>query len=131
MTSTPEFLSVEDVLDLHAESLRLFGGQEGLRDYGGLVSATVAPQNHWHYSGGDHFDLAAVLLIHIGRNHPFLDGNERTALSAALVFLVLNGFALAVDVDAMESATLEAVQGKSETTKLAELFRQLSLAESD
>lgn len=123
----PIFLSVEEVLDLHQETLREEGGPEGLRDYGGLVSGTLAPQNHWHYTGGDLFDLAAVLLIHLGRNHPFADGNKRVAFNAALVFLDLNGVEIAQADDTLEQATLQAVQGKLGQEELAELFRSLVL----
>lgn len=123
----PIFLSVEEVLDLHEETLREEGGLEGLRDYGGLVSGTLAPQNHWHYTGGDIFDLAAVLLIHLGRNHPFADGNKRVAFNSALVFLDLNGVEIAQDDDTLEQATLNAVQGKMGHEQLAALFRKLAL----
>jgi len=124
--TAPTFISVEEVLDLHAETLLEEGGLEGLRDYGGLVSAAMAPQNHWHYTGGDLFDLAAVLLIHLGRNHPFVDGNKRAAFYAALVFLDLNGVELLKSDDVLESATLDAVQGKMTQKQLAELFRTLA-----
>jgi death-on-curing protein len=122
--TAPTFISVEEVLDLHADTLRVEGGLEGLRDYGGLVSATIAPQNHWHYTGGDLFDLAAVLLVHLGRNHPFVDGNKRAAFYAALVFLDLNGIEIRQDDDALEAATLAAVQGKMDEASLADLFRR-------
>jgi death-on-curing protein len=122
--TAPTFISVEEVLDLHADTLRVEGGLEGLRDYGGLVSATIAPQNHWHYTGGDLFDLAAVLLVHLGRNHPLVDGNKRAAFYAALVFLDLNGIEIRQDDDALEAATLAAVQGKMDEASLADLFRR-------
>lgn len=125
--TAPTFISVEEVLDLHADTLLEEGGLEGLRDYGGLVSATVTPQNHWHYTGGDLFDLAAVLLVHLGRNHPFVDGNKRAAFYAALVFLDLNGIEIRQDDDGLEVATLDAVQGKMAQEQLAELFRKLAL----
>ena len=121
------FLSMAELLSLHDDLLATFGGATGLRDEGALVSAAMAPQNHWFYSegGGDAFILAAVLLIHLGRNHPFVDGNKRVAAAGALVMLELNGIQLRSDTDSLETATLQAVQGKLELEALAAIFRAL------
>lgn len=121
----PRFLSVAELISLHDDLLSTFGGAPGLRDEGALVSAAMAPQHHWFYSeeGGDAFILAAVLLIHLGRNHPFVDGNKRVAAAGALVMLDLNGIQIRADVDALETATLHAVQGKLALEDLAEVFR--------
>lgn len=99
-----------------------------MRDEGALVSAAMATQNHWFYSegGGDAFILAAVLLIHLGRNHPFVDGNKRVAAAGALVMLELNRIELRPDADALESATLHAVQGQLDVEALAAIFRALA-----
>jgi death-on-curing protein len=122
----PRFLSVAELVSLHDDLLAHFGGASGLRDEGALISAAMAPQNHWFYSedGGDVFILAAVLLIHLGRNHPFVDGNKRVAAAGALVMLTLNGIEMEADADALESATLQAVQGKLEVEALAAVFRK-------
>jgi death-on-curing protein len=124
----PRFLSAGELVALHDDLLAAFGGASGLRDEGALVSAAMAPQNHWFYSeeGGDAFILAGVLLIHLGRNHPFVDGNKRVAAAAALVMLELNGIQIRVDPDALEAATLQAVQGKLELEDLVEVFRSLA-----
>lgn len=123
----PRFLSVAELVSLHHDLLAIFGGASGLRDEGALVSAAMAPQNHWFYTegGGDAFILAAVLLIHLGRNHPFVDGNKRVAAAGALVMLELNGIQLRADADALEAATLQAVQGKQELEALAAVLREL------
>ena len=124
----PRFLSVAELVSLHDDLLGHFGGASGLRDKGALISAAMAPQHHWFYSedGGDVFILAAVLLIHLGRNHPFVDGNKRVAAAGALVMLTLNGFDMEPDVDALEKATLQAVQGKLQLEALAAVFRKLA-----
>lgn len=70
------------------------GGAEGIRDEGSLEAALAAPRNHFYYSGPDLFILAAVHAHAITRNHPFLDGNKRVALTLAGVFLRINGFRL-------------------------------------
>ena len=96
MNDEPTFLNVDDVLDLHAAQLELYGGGAGLRDRGLLESAVAQPQTS---IGGAFvhdglFAMAAAYLFHIVSNHPFVDGNKRTGLLAALVFLDLNGIAI-------------------------------------
>ena len=86
-------LSAEAVLAIHAEVLAAHGGMAGLRDRGLLESAVAAPQASF---GGkplisDPIEVAAAYLFYLCRNHPFADGNKRTALAAALVFLQVNG----------------------------------------
>ncbi len=121
----PRFLEPEEVMDLHAAVLEAYGGLPGVRDPGGLISAVQAPLNHWFYSGGDLADLAAVLLIHLVRNHPFVDGNKRVALAAALVFLDAHGFSIQDAPDRLEWLTLEAAQGRLDVDPLAAAFREL------
>jgi len=81
------------VLAIHAEVLGAHGGLPGLRDAGLLESAVAAPQAS--YGGepliADSIEVAAAYLFYLCRNHPFADGNKRTALAAALVFLEVNG----------------------------------------
>jgi death-on-curing protein len=86
-------LSVEAVLAIHAEVLRASGGGAGLRERSLLESAVAAPRASF---GGeplirDTVEIAAAYLYYLCRNHPFVDGNKRTALAAALVFLQANG----------------------------------------
>lgn len=86
-------LGAEAVLAIHAEVLAAHGGRAGLRDRGLLESAVAAPQASF---GGkplidDPVEIAAAYLFYLCRNHPFADGNKRTALAAALVFLEANG----------------------------------------
>lgn len=125
----PRFLEPEEIVRLHGEAVRRFGGIQGVRDLGGLISAAHAPRNHWYYSGGDLFDLAAVLLVHLARNHPFLDGNKRAALASALIFLDAHGVSFPADPDRMETLTLEAAQGHLEVEAVAETFRTLPTQE--
>lgn len=94
----PVFLSREQVLVYHAEQIALFNGPLGLRDEGLLDSALVSPQNLYLYDDkADIFDLAAAYLRAISKNHPFIDGNKRTATHAALAFLKINGLTAAAD----------------------------------
>ena len=86
------FLTVEAVEAIHQEVLAAHGGMPGLRDRALLEAAVAAPQATY---GGealfkDVIDIAAAYLFYLCRNHPFNDGNKRTALAASLVFLEAN-----------------------------------------
>lgn len=94
----PVWLSTDLVIAIHDEQLRLFGGPEGLRDTGALESALGRAQNRFHYGDGDLPALAAAYGFGIARNHPFADGNKRTAFLAIVTFLGLNG----IDFDVSE-----------------------------
>jgi len=92
--SEPEWLNLNVVLDFHAEQLALFGGPDGIRDLGLLESALARPVNKLAYGETSFAALAAAYGFGIAQNHPFIDGNKRTALTSVIVFLGLNGFAL-------------------------------------
>ncbi len=87
----PEWLDLQIVLDVHDAQLGLFGGAEGPRDQGLLESALARPQNKFAYGETDLAALAAAYAFGIARNHPFIDGNKRSAFAAIIVFLGLNG----------------------------------------
>ena len=88
----------------------------------------MAVQNHFHYTGGDIFALAGVLLWHLASDHPFADGNKRAALASALVFLAINGVDLAQDDDLFEGLTLSVARGELGKEQVAEVFRKAALA---
>ena len=86
-------LTIDVVREIHAEAIKQFGGLNGVRDKNLLASAVLTPQSSF---GGkspyaDMVEIAAAYLFYICKNHPFLDGNKRTAMMAAIVFLRLNG----------------------------------------
>jgi death-on-curing protein len=85
------WLSRELILAIHDEQLAEHGGATGLRDSGLLESALVRPLNHAGYGNPDVAELAALYAIALVRNHPFVDGNKRTAYVALELFLILNG----------------------------------------
>jgi death-on-curing protein len=108
----PLFLTLDEVLSLHAEQIRLFGGSSGIRDVGLLQSAMGSVEATF---GGAFlhetiFAMGAAYLYGICRDHPFIDGNKRTAVAAALTFLDING----VEVDANEDAFYDLVIGVAE-----------------
>ena len=87
----PEWVLRETVLTLHEQSLAQFGGLAGIRDEGLLDSALGRPQNLFAYGKPTLFALAASYAFGLAKNHPFIDGNKRTAFVTAVLFLELNG----------------------------------------
>ncbi len=99
----PVWLELEDCLSFHEHLLARFGGLVGIQDEGLLALALARPQQRLNYQKPDLFDLAAAYAFGIARNHPFLDGNMRSALMAAALFLELNGFSFqATEASAVE-----------------------------
>jgi death-on-curing protein len=101
--SAPVFLALDEVLALHADQIRRYGGRPGIRDLELLKSALGTPEASY---GGEYlhptpFEMAAAYLFHIVRNHPFVDGNKRVGLIAALVFLGLNDLQLDAGADVL------------------------------
>ncbi len=92
MKREPAWVEKRFVLPIHDELLVRFGGVSGLRDEGLLDSALDSPKNRFHYGETDVFMLATAYAQAISRNHPFVDGNKRVALTCAGLFLMLNGF---------------------------------------
>lgn len=95
---THNFPTIEEVVAIHDEQIALFGGSQGLRDEGALVSAIMRPQLGYYDSL---IEEAAALLESLAMNHPFVDGNKRTALDATDTFLRLNGHF--IDCDSREA----------------------------
>jgi death on curing protein len=118
--SEPEWLDLQIVLDVHAEQMALFGGAEGLRDLGLLESALAQPPNNHGYGETDFAALAAAYAFGIARNHPFIDGNKRSAFAAIIVFLGLNDIEFDVpppEATAMIMALAEGEVGEDGLTR--------------
>ena len=90
------FLTLAEVIDIHSNQIRLYGGLPRIRDINLLSSAIAMPHASFHgeYLHNDIYEMAAAYAFHIGKNHPFVDGNKRTALVSALVFPELNGISI-------------------------------------
>ena len=126
MSRQLEFLSVDDVLAIHRRMIDEFGGEPGLRDRGLLESAVAMPAA---WFGGKHLHrepdgMAAAYLFHLCRNHAFIDGNERTALAAAEVFVRLNGYKLAASDKELETITTGVAEGSISKDQAVEFFRK-------
>jgi death-on-curing protein len=125
VSATPEncfHLTVEIVREIHQAAIRDFGGSDGIRENALLESAVAAPQATF---GGKAIyeslsEIAAAYLYYLCKNHPFLDGNKRTALGACLVFLRLNGVETKPDGPEWEQLVLDVAASRidrEETTK--------------
>src|SRR4051794_16386955 len=125
MTSVPRWLSKEAVLVLHDRSIALHGGASGINSENLLESALTRPANHLHYEGEtDLCALAAIYLIAIASNHPFIDGNKRAAFLAAGLFLRRNGRRLTASQPDAARVVLSVAAGEREMAPLAEWLRK-------
>ena len=120
-------LTLEIVREIHAEAIAKFGGSEGVREMALLESAVAAPQASF---GGrspyaDLAEVAAAYLYYLCRNHPFIDGNKRTALGACIVFLRLNGVEPKLDGPEWEELTLAVAAGTLERHETTGRLRKL------
>lgn len=121
----PTFLSLEEVIEIHADQIERYGGSPGVRDLGLLESAAAMPQASFggQYLYTDLFEMAAAYLFHIVQNHPFVDGNKRVGAVAALVFLRLNGLRIDVPNVVLAEVVLDVARGKIGKGAVAEFFR--------
>lgn len=128
--SDTEFLSLDEVLAIHADQIRTYGGSTGIRDLELLRSALAMPETTWagEYLHGSVFEMAAAYLFHLARNRPFVDGNKRTALMCALVFLGLNGMRLQADPDELYSLVDRAASGDVDKAEVSVFLRRNSIS---
>ena len=121
------FLELSDVLKIHEQQLEAFGGIHGIRDVGLLESAVATPQATFggEYLHNDLFEMSAAYAFHISENQPFLDGNKRTALTSALVFLDINGFIVIDQEMKLYQALIDIANKKIDKYDLAFLLKEL------
>ncbi len=120
----PNFLTLDEVLRLHARSLAEHGGNDGVRDQGLVESALASAKNIFYYAGGDVFAVAAGYAFHLAESQAFIDGNKRTAVVAALVFLAQNGVYVRPATWELYTAMIDVAEKKKSKSDLAELFRK-------
>ena len=120
----PEWLSLDIALAVHDRQLAEHGGPTGVRDQDMLESALARPLNQWTYGEDDLCALAAAYAYGIARNHPFTDGNKRTAWVFARLFLVLNGQTLSFTQRMAIEVVLALAAGELGENELADWFRQ-------
>ncbi|NEU72035.1 type II toxin-antitoxin system death-on-curing family toxin [Hassallia byssoidea VB512170] len=126
---TPRFLTISQVLDIHQDEINSFGGTSGVRDEGLLDSALAQPQATF---GGELLhptigEQAAAYLYHLAMNHPFIDGNKRTAFAVMDTFITLNGYSLNLSEEQAYNLVIRVVQremSKEELSAFLELHLQ-------
>ncbi len=126
MTDTPLFLTLAEVIEIHAYQIEHFGGSQGIRDIDLLKSAVAMPE--MSYAGimlhKDIYEMAAAYLFHIAENHPFIDGNKRTGAMAALVFLDINEIDFNASDEDFTEMVLRVASGKMQKHEIAEFLKR-------
>ena len=124
----PEFLELEDVFELHADSIARYGGDLGVRDRGLIESAVAVPRQSF---GGVHlhptlFEMAAAYAFHIAESQGFVDGNKRAGLAAATAFLAMNGYDLIERDEGLYTAMIAISARTLDKRGLARVFEECS-----
>jgi len=120
-----KYLTADQVIKFHNELLDKFGGLQGIRDENLLHSALEAPKMSF---GGEEmypsvFEKAAAYLYHLAKNHPFYDGNKRTAYVATLAFLKVNHAPIRFPIEDLEQVVVDVADGKMDKEKLIQFFK--------
>ena len=116
------FLRQEEVLEIHAKVIELFGGSEGIRDEGALTSALSAAENRQHYENADLAACAATVAYHLTQAHAFVDGNKRVAAAVTEVFLEINDARLHATNEQIVDLFLNLAAGRTSRLEVEELF---------
>jgi len=121
------FLTLVEVVEIHSDQIQHYGGSEGIRDMNLLSSAVAMP--YASFSGmflhSDLHEMAAAYAFHICQNHPFVDGNKRTALASALIFLELNGVSISDSQGKLDEAVVSLASGDVNKVDFAKILREL------
>jgi death-on-curing protein len=122
----PSFLTLEQVLAIHADQVRRYGGSPGIRDVGLLQSAVAMPRARFasQYLHPTLREMAAASLFHLTQNHPFLDGNKRIGLAAAIAFLGLNDVWLEAGPDELTELVLSVARGQIGKPEIGVFLRE-------
>ena len=128
---TPDFVEKSGVLEIHADIIKSFGGATGLRDEGLLESALAQPQATFfgEFLHPTISDQAAAYLYHIAKNHPFMDGNKRTAFATMIAFLSMNGYDLNLSSEEAYTLVMRIAQGEMTKEEISEFIQQYLLTE--
>lgn len=121
-----KYLTAEQVLFIHSRLIDETGGSHGIRDLGILQSAISRPMVTFKGKAlyPDVFQKAAAIMESLIKNHPFIDGNKRTAISSAGIFLRINGDSLETSQEELEDFTLSMATGKASFNDAVKWFKQ-------
>jgi death-on-curing protein len=121
----PRWITEPTLLAIHAQQIERYGGSHGVLDKNVVLSTLARPINRCAYdSTADLADFAAAYLVGFARSQGFNDGNKRTGLACALVFLSLNGASLHVAPPELYALTMAAATGKADDAVVAAYFRE-------
>jgi len=123
-----KFLTLSEVLLILDDQIKNYGGKYGIRDIKLLSSAIYMPESSF---GGKYLHetipaMAAAYAFHICQNHPFIDGNKRTALACSLVFLDINGYELNCKSETLYNKMMDLAKGETKKTELIKFFEKHS-----
>ena len=118
------WLTIRIVTAIHLKHVQRHGGGHGIRDAGLLESALARPKNLATYGEPTTFELAASYAYGIARNHPFVDGNKRTAAVVSESFLILNGYRLRASDAELVVAFVALAAGELSENEMADWFRE-------
>jgi len=124
MSADWKWVTIDVAMAVHAEQLAEHGGAEGVRDARLLASAMARPKNIAAYGNPDAASIATAYAYGIARNHPFVDGNKRTAAVVSETFLVLNGYRLTASDAELVIAFLDLAAGDLSEAELTAWFRE-------
>ena len=105
-----DYLTIIEVLAIHHDQIKRYGGADGVRDFGLLEAALYRPQTGYYE---DSIEEAAALWESLAMNHPFVDGNKRVAVAAMITFLAINGYAIKPDCREIYRFIIENLEGRS------------------
>ncbi len=119
------FLTLDDIIESHQNQIDTYGGSHGIRDIGLLESAIAQPEASFggQYLHADIFEMAAAYVYHLVMNHPFVDGNKRVGLEAALIFLEINNENLNASDEELVDLVLKTTAGQIGKRQIAEFFQ--------
>ena len=119
------FLTVDDILESHQNQIDTYGGSHGVRDIGLLESAIAQPEASFGglYLHTDIFEMATAYLYHLVMNHPFVDGNKRVGLEAALIFLEINDANLKASDEELIDLVVKTTTAQVVKREIAQFFR--------
>lgn len=105
-----DYLTIIEVLAIHHDQIKRYGGADGVRDFGLLEAALYRPQTGYYE---DLIEGAAALWESLAMNHPFVDGNKRVAVAAMVTFLAINGYVIKPDSQVIYRFIIENLEGRS------------------
>lgn len=128
----PVFLTLDEVLALHADQIERYGGSAGVRDMGLLESAIAVPRATFAggFLHGTLPEMAAAYLFHLVRDHPFVDGNKRAGLAAAIAFLGLNDLWLEAEEDELVALVVGVAEGRIGKAEVAVFVQRHVVAQT-